>query len=47
MAPGDWDRVEGPDGFLMGSAKACRHWGALPVWEKQVPVGLYCGVWLW
>lgn len=40
VAPGDWDRVERANGFLMGSAKASRHRGSLPVWEKQGPVGL-------
>lgn len=47
VAPGEWDRVEGANGFLTGSAKASRHWGSLPFWEKQGSVGLYCGVWLW
>lgn len=40
VAPGDWDRVERANGFLMGSTKASRHWGSLSVWEKQGPVGL-------
>lgn len=47
VTPGDWDRVEGSNGFLMGSARASRHWGSLPLWEKQGAARLYCGIWLW
>lgn len=46
VTPGDRDRVDGSNGFLMGSAKASRHWRSLPVWEKQGPMGMYCGIWL-